>query len=90
MIRDPGRLDALCERLQLSQVLAVERRAAADRERHAVHRERISLADPREMVQRPAAGDEVVLGQHLEPVDRRACGEDGLVMRDTQAESEAE
>jgi len=74
MIRDPRRLDALRERLQLSQVLAIERRAAADRERHAVQRERIALADPREMVQWRAAGNQVVLGQRLEPVDRRACG----------------
>jgi len=90
VVRDPGRLDALRERLELAQILAIERCAAADRQRYAVHRERIALADTHQIVQRPATGHQVILGQHLEPVDRGAGCEDRLIVRDAQSQSEAE
>ena len=90
VIGDPLRLHARGQRRDLPEVLAIEGRAAADRERHAVHRHRVALADTHQVVERLAARHQVVLGQHLEPVDRRSIGEHRLVVLDTQAEAEAE
>ena len=41
-------------------------------------------------MQRFAARHQIILGEHLEPVDRRALGEDRLVVIDSQAETETE
>src|SRR5262249_3585410 len=90
VIGDPLRLDACGERLHLAQVLEVKRRGAADRERHAVHRQRIALAKAREVVQRATAADQVVLGEYLEPVDPWSAREDRLVVIDSEAQPEAE
>jgi len=62
---------------------------AADRHRHTVHHQRLALADPHEVVQRFAAGDQAVLGERLEPVERRVVGENRFIALDPQAATEA-
>ena len=55
---------------ELAQVGEVDRVGAADRERHAVHHDRIALGDAVEHLQRAPAGVHEVLGDDLEPVHR--------------------
>ncbi len=90
VVGDPRRLDACGERLHLAQVVAVERIGAADRHRDAVHHQRVALAHAHQVAERLAARHQVVLGEHLEPVDARGLRENGLVVIDPQAESETE
>ena len=90
MIGHPRRLDARGERAQLLEIGAIQGRGAADGQRYPVQGERIALAEAHEVVQRLAAGDQVVLGEHLEPVDVRAFREHRLVVIDPEAEAESE
>ena len=80
MIGDPFGLNALGEGLQSAQIVHVEWSGRGDRQRNAVHDDRIALADPIQHVERLAAFDHVVLGNDLEPVDGRLAVEDLLVM----------
>jgi hypothetical protein len=90
VVRDPGGLDARGERRQLAQVLAIERVAAANRERHAVQRDRMGCADALEVMQRTAARDEIILGDRLEPVDAWSPRQDRRVMVGPESEAKAE
>ncbi len=63
------RLDARRQRPHLRKILEVDGIGAADRQRHAVHDQRKALADALQVVQRFAAGNQVVLGDDLEPID---------------------
>ena len=45
VIGDPSRPGALRERLQLAEVLEIERVRAADRQRHTVHHDRVEIRD---------------------------------------------
>src|SRR5205807_1267617 len=80
----------LLELLHLLEVAAIERRAAADRHRYAVHRERITLAHAHQVMQRLAARHQIVFGEDLEPVDGGAIGKDRFVVIDPQAKTETE
>ena len=90
MIGDELGLGALGERLEVAEIVLVERRRRGDRQRHAVHDDRIARADAVQHLERLPAGHHVVLGDDLEPVDRRIAFEDiGVVLRpETQAEAE--
>src|SRR5690242_16329626 len=55
-----------------------------------MHHHRVAFADAVEIVQRPAAGQHVVFGKQLEPVDARLALEDFLVVRSAQSEAEAQ
>ena len=77
VIGDPGRLEASRERRSVAQVRAIERIGAADRHRDAVQHDRIALRGcARGACSGAAARDEIVLGDHLEPVDARSAGQD--------------
>ncbi len=89
VIGDPQRLHALGQRLDLAQIVLVERVGAADRQGHAVHDHGIVGADAVEPFQRAPAVDQIVLGEDLQPVERRTGRRDLLVVRGAQAEAEA-
>ena len=90
MIRNPDGLHAPLQPLQPGQVLLVERVGAADRERYAVHRNRIVRANPIQPMQRPAARNHEILAEDLEPADPRPAFDDLRVMRRAQAQSETQ
>src|SRR6266481_6067077 len=71
MIRYPSGPDTLGERLQVAQVIEVQWIGRADRQRHPVHDDRIPFAYAIDHVERAAAADHEVLGDDLEPVERR-------------------
>ena len=71
VVGDPLGLTARGERKHAVEVAQIERSGTADRHRHTVHDDRIAIADQIEEIERPATADEVVLGDHFEPVDRR-------------------
>jgi len=85
VIRNPRGLYPGRQRPDLANVVQIERRAAANRQRYAVHDERIVLANACQVVQRLATRYQVVLGDYLEPVDCRSFGQHGLVVIGTQA-----
>ena len=58
--------------LELRQIVEIQRIGAADRQRHAVHHDRIALGDLVEHIARPAAGIHEVFRDDLEPIDLRA------------------
>ena len=74
MVGHPARADGVAERAELAQVLEVERIGRADRERDAVHRDRVARRDPIEDEPRPPRGLHVVFAEDLEP------GHGGLVL----------
>src|ERR1700730_5901833 len=100
MIGDPRWLEAARERAQRGEVGAVERVARTDRQRHAMHHNRILRAHGLEHFQRPPALDHKVFGNDLEPVHpptfvRRTVApwtplEDARVVRPPQPNTESE
>jgi hypothetical protein len=90
MIGDPLRLRALGELVEPVEIILVEWRGRRDRQRDAMHHHRIALDDFVEHRQRLSAGDHVVLGNDLEPVDVRIALEDVAVMRRPQTQTKAE
>jgi len=89
VVRDPQRLHARGERRQGAQVARVEAARRADRHRHAVQHDRVACPHRLEHAQRLAARHQVVLGNHLQPVDAARRLEERRVMRGTQAQAEA-
>ena len=71
MIRNPGWLYFVRKRLQAVQIPQIERVGRADRQRYAVQDHRPALAYPHQRMQRPPAGDHVIFGNRLEPIDPR-------------------
>src|SRR5205807_160203 len=71
MIRDPSGPDSFSELLQPAQIFEVQRVLGADRQRDAVHDDRIAFADAIEHVERPPTGDHEIFRNDLEPVDSR-------------------
>ncbi|MNF14912.1 hypothetical protein D3C80_2173060 [compost metagenome] len=63
---------------------------AADRQRHAVHHQRVVLADGVQVIERLAALDQVVFREDLEPVDGRSLLENRLVVGGAQAQAIAQ
>ena len=88
MIGDPGGLDAPRQLAHAGEILPVEGIGAADGQRHAVHDHRKAAANALEIMQRLAAGDEVILGDDLQPIDGVRLLEHGLVVRGPQAQTE--
>ena len=80
VVGDPLRLNAGRQLLEALQVVRVEGVRATDRQRHTVHDQRVVLADRVEVVQRLAALDQIILGEHLEPIDRRPVFENLLIV----------
>ena len=90
MVGDPERLRSIAERLQLGEIGAIERVGAADRERHAVHRDRVALGHAIEEVQGPPLRLHVVLAEDLEPVDGGGVLEDVCIVHGPQPQADAE
>jgi hypothetical protein len=90
VVAEPRGAAARGKRLQLAQVLEVERIRAADRERHAVHHDRVALGDAVEHLHRTPTRVHEVLGHDLEPVDRRPVLEHVSEVLRAQAEPEPE
>ncbi len=65
----PVRFDARRQRANLGEVVEVDGIGAADRQRHAMHDQREALAYPLQVVQRLAAGHQIVFGDDFEPID---------------------
>ncbi len=59
------------------KVIAVQRLLSADRQAHAVKRQRIVLADRGQVTMRRTARDHVILGMNFEEADVRTGVEDG-------------
>ena len=79
------------ERLDAAHVVEIQRIGAADRQRNAVQHDGIVRAQPLEVVERAAAGNQVVVGQGFEPGDAAAVlTEQGLVMLGPQPEPESQ
>jgi hypothetical protein len=55
-----------------------------------MHNHGIVGADPQEIIEGLAAGDQIIFSERLEPIYRRALSEDGLVVLLAQSEAEAE
>ena len=89
MIGNPMRFDACRKRANSGEIVEVDGIGAADRQRHAVHDQREALANALQVVERLAAGDEIVFGDDFEPVDGVRLVEDGLIVRSSQAETES-
>ncbi len=81
VIGNPLRLDARRKRFHLREIIAIEGRGCSRSTwTTPCITQRIALANPHEVVQRLAAGDEVVLGERLEPVHRRVVGENRFIV----------
>ena len=63
------RFDARGQRPHHAQILEVDGIGAADRERNAMHDQRKPLAYTFQVMQRFAAGNQVIFGDYLEPID---------------------
>ena len=87
MLREHARPVAFVERLQALEVRAVERTFGADRQADAMQRQRIAVADRRQIAVRRPAGAHVVLGVDLEPADIRLLGQDRRVVLGLQADA---
>src|ERR1700691_1457845 len=82
------RFDACRQAADGGEILKIDGVGAADGQGHAMHDQGIALAYPLQVVQRLAAGDEIVLGDDLEPIDGMTLVEDGLVVRGSEAKAE--
>ena len=89
VVGQPGGLDALDQRSDRGEIGAVERIGTSDRQRHPVHDHGVVGTDAIEVMQRLAARDQIVFGEHFKPVDRRQRGQDGFVMLAPQPQAEA-
>src|SRR6202166_3639368 len=87
VIGNPVRFDARSKRPNSGKVFKIDGIGAADRERHAVHDEREALAYALQVVQRLAAGHQIVLRDDFEPVDGVRLVEHGLIMRGSEAQA---
>ena len=69
MLGEQRRLIDFDEALETREMLAIERRGAADGKTHAVDRKRIVRADALKQMMRRTAGAHVVFGVDLEEID---------------------
>ncbi len=90
VIGDPRRPHPRGKVLELAQVVAVEFMRAANRQRHAVHHQRVLLADGIEKVESLATRYQVVFRDDLEPVDGRLLLKNGLVIGTAQAQAKTQ
>ena len=90
VIGDPRGLDPIGERLHAAHVVEIQRIGAADRQRDAVQHDGIVRAQALEVVQRAAAGNQVVVGERFEPGDAAAVlAEQCFIVLGPQPEPEA-
>ena len=87
VFREQSRLVALGQRLEPRQVRAVEGAGRADGEPDPVQRERIALADGRQVVMRATARPHVVLGMDLEEAEIGSAGQNGVVVLALQTDA---
>ena len=71
MVGNPFRIDALSECFEVAEIVHIERCGRGDGHRHAMHHDWIAFANLIEDVERLAARNHVVLGEHLEPINGR-------------------
>ena len=71
VVRNPAGFDRVGQSFELGQVGKIQGVGAADRQRYAVHHDRIALGDLGQDAARPALRIHEVLGDRLEPIDRR-------------------
>src|SRR5579871_748492 len=90
MIRNPARVHAFRERLELFEEIEIDGIRAAHVERNAVQNYRISLGHLIEYVQRAAARIHVVFRKYLEPIDGWIVFEDVLEVHRAQTDSESQ
>jgi hypothetical protein len=70
VIGNPVRFDAQGQRSHHSQIFEVDGVGAADGERYAVHHQGESLAYAFQVIERLAAGYQIVFSDDFEPIDR--------------------
>src|SRR5277367_5680613 len=69
VIRNPVRLEPPREIAQLPQVVAIQRIGGSNRQRHAMHRDRVAGAHAFEHFERAPARDHEIFRDDLEPID---------------------
>ncbi|ODR99207.1 hypothetical protein AUC68_04145 [Methyloceanibacter methanicus] len=80
VLGEQGRFVAVGERAQTGKMAGIERPGAADGQPDAMQRERIPLADGRQIGMGRPAGPHIVLGVDLEPADIRRAIENVAIM----------
>src|SRR5258708_692283 len=90
MVRHPARPDRVCKAFELAKIFEVERVGAADRQRNAVHDDRVTLGDLFKDVARSALRIHEVFGNHLEPIDRRMVFQDIREVYRSQAKAQTQ
>jgi hypothetical protein len=86
VIGQPRRLRARDQRLQLSQVIFVQRLGRAEIHGHAMLHHAIPFEDLIKHRERPPAIDHEILGDDLEPINHRLGFKDVLIVRDSEAD----
>ncbi len=89
MLGEHGGLVAIDQALQPREMLAVERPGAADRERHAMQRQRIARAELGEQAMRRPALAHIVLGMHLEEAEAVVSPKHVVGMLGLEADADA-
>src|SRR5260370_3527349 len=87
MVREPRRFRPLHQLLQPPQVLAVGLLRRAEIHRDAMLHYFVLLEDLIQNVQRPSAVDHEIFGDDFKPVDNRLAGEDVIIVRRPQADT---
>src|SRR5579875_2201365 len=90
MIGNPRRLEAPRHFSQSREIGAVEGIGGSDRERHSVHHDWIISAHLFKYADRPPTGNHKVLGDDLEPADRRTGFEHRSIVITSQSDAKAE
>ena len=80
VIGHPRRLDTLSELFDLLQVIGIEGMGPADGQGHTVHHQGIALGYRIQVIQGFTALDQVILGDHFEPIHRWRLFKDLLVV----------
>ncbi len=73
MVGNPVGLNLLRQLFDLLQIIHIQSITATDRHGDPMHDDRVALTDLIEKVARFASGNQIILGQHLEPLHVRSC-----------------
>src|SRR5208282_2029149 len=90
MVGDPCGLEAARQRAQLAKIIPIQRIRRSDRQRHAMHHDRMSVAHRGQNFQRTSALNHEVLRNNLEPIHRRMVFENVRVVGPAKTDSKAE
>jgi hypothetical protein len=71
VVRNPAGIHLARQPFDFCQIVEIERIGAADRQRHAVHHDRIPLGDLLQDMPRPSSRIDEILRDHLKPIDGR-------------------